>query len=206
MSEKDTNTEKAILDAAEQVFLEKGYAAAKTTEIARIARVNHAMLHYYFRTKENLFNKVFEEKAHLLASSFYSLFDQDLPFVEIVRQAVGGHFDFLVANPRLPMFVIGEILTNEERREQVKRILMPKLSLLYASIQKAIDREVEAGRMKPALAVDCMLNVVSLNLFTIVMTQIISYTENGLTEDNNEDFLKHRRENIIQLILTSLGL
>lgn len=204
MSEKDVNTEKAILKAAEQVFLEKGYAAAKTTEIAKVAGVNHAMLHYYFRTKANLFNKVFEEKAHLLASSLHSLFDQDLPFKEKVRQAVGSHYDFLVENPKIPMFIIGEVLTNGERREQVKSILMPKLVTLFTSVQKSIDAEVEAGRMRPMAATDCILNTVSLNIFSIVFTQIVSYTENGFTDESYEDFLKHRRENIIELILSSI--
>ena len=60
MKEKeDVNTEQAIMEAAEKEFLDKGYTLTKTTEIARIAGVNHAMLHYYFRTKDNLFEKVF---------------------------------------------------------------------------------------------------------------------------------------------------
>ena len=64
MGEKeDKNTEQAILKAAEEEFLKKGYALSKTTDIAKQAGVTHAMLHYYFRTKENLFEKVFSQKV-----------------------------------------------------------------------------------------------------------------------------------------------
>lgn len=60
---KDRNTEQNILDAAEAIFLEKGYSGTTTTEIAKRAGVNHAMLHYYYRTKENLFEIIFEKQV-----------------------------------------------------------------------------------------------------------------------------------------------
>ena len=69
MKEETSNTEQSILKAAEKEFLKKGFSGSKTTEIAKEAGVTHAMLHYYFRTKENLFNKVFEEKARQLADT-----------------------------------------------------------------------------------------------------------------------------------------
>ena len=72
MKEETSNTEQSILKAAEKEFLKKGFSGSKTTEIAKEAGVTHAMLHYYFRTKENLFNKVFEEKAKQLADTFLS--------------------------------------------------------------------------------------------------------------------------------------
>ena len=65
----DRTREAAILKAAEEEFLTKGYAGARTTEIAKVAGVSHTMLHYYFRTKENLFNCVYEQKVKLLSES-----------------------------------------------------------------------------------------------------------------------------------------
>ena len=62
MKEETSNTEQSILKSAEKEFLKKGFSGSKTTEIAKEAGVTHAMLHYYFRTKENLFNKVFSKK------------------------------------------------------------------------------------------------------------------------------------------------
>ncbi|MDR1115915.1 MAG: TetR/AcrR family transcriptional regulator, partial [Tannerella sp.] len=77
---------RAILEAAEHEFLEKGFEATKTTKIASLAGVTHAMLHYYYRTKENLFDMIFEKKARLLKESLFSAFDrQDLPFCEKIR-------------------------------------------------------------------------------------------------------------------------
>ena len=117
MKEETSNTEQSILKAAEKEFLKKGFSGSKTTEIAKEAGVTHAMLHYYFRTKENLFNKVFEEKAKQLADTFLSRVDESLPFLEKIKCFIEAHFDLLTANPELPLFIYREILTNECGKE-----------------------------------------------------------------------------------------
>ena len=66
---KDISTEQLILEAAEKLFLEKGFAMTSTTEIARVAGCNQALVHYYFRTKENLFQSIFENKFRMLIST-----------------------------------------------------------------------------------------------------------------------------------------
>ena len=73
---RDNKTEKIILQAAEEEFLLKGFAGARTTEIAQKAGVNHAMLHYYFNTKEQLFEQVMAEKMALFRDSVTSVFEQ----------------------------------------------------------------------------------------------------------------------------------
>lgn len=206
MEKEKVSTEQAILEAAEEIFLTKGYAAAKTTEIAKRAGVNHAMLHYYFRTKASLFDKVFEEKARLFTGSFFSVFDLDLPFKEKVQMAIGKHYDFIAANPRLPMFIMGEVLMNEERKEQVKRILIPKLVKLTRDLQKAIDDEVKKGTIKHSLSVDTIINAVSLNIFSIVFTQLVADQGKYLEDNYMKDILKHRREENINLVMKGLGL
>ncbi|MCD8262058.1 MAG: TetR/AcrR family transcriptional regulator [Bacteroides sp.] len=86
MAAKEANTEQLLLEAAETEFLEKGYGKARTTEIAKRAGVNHAMLHYYFRTKEHLFEIVFRKKAALMSEVLSFSFNQDLPFLGKVNK------------------------------------------------------------------------------------------------------------------------
>ena len=117
MSKKD-NTEQAILQAAETEFLDKGFALAKTTEIAKQAGVTHAMLHYYYRTKEKLFERVFQEKVDLMAHSLVATLDDGKPFLKQMEDLTGAHFDFIAENPKLPFFLLNEIHLNEKRREE----------------------------------------------------------------------------------------
>ena len=68
------NKEQAILEAAEREFIVKGFAGARTTSIAEAAGVTHAMLHYYFRTKEQLFERILDEKMRLMGESVLAAF------------------------------------------------------------------------------------------------------------------------------------
>ena len=76
------NTEQAIMEAAEELFLEMGYNQATTTLIAKRAGVTHAMLHYYFRTKEHVFMKVLEKILGELMQSFRPVMSRDEPFYD----------------------------------------------------------------------------------------------------------------------------
>ena len=100
MTETTKTKEQAILAAAEQEFLAKGFDGARTTSIAAAAGVTHAMLHYYFRTKENIFERILDEKLRLMGESVLAAFgDPALPFLERIQEGLSRHFDFTAANP-----------------------------------------------------------------------------------------------------------
>ena len=122
--------EQQILDAAEREFLEKGYDGARTTSIAKAAGVTHAMLHYYFRTKEQLFEHIIDKKMSEIVPLMTHLFgNEDLPLVRRIEEAISVHFDFVVANPDLPRFLINEVLPHKERcdlfRSKITNVLYP---------------------------------------------------------------------------------
>ena len=103
MVESSDNTkvskEKAILEAAEREFLTKGFAGARTVSIAEAAGVTHAMLHYYFRTKEHLFERILDDKMRIMGESVLSAFGRPgLPLEERIRGGVEQHFDFIADN------------------------------------------------------------------------------------------------------------
>lgn len=149
MKEETSNTEQSILKAAEKEFLKKGFSGSKTTEIAKEAGVTHAMLHYYFRTKENLFNKVFEEKARQLADTFLSRVDESLPFLEKIKCFIEAHFDLLTANPELPLFIYREILTNECGKEICRKTLFPNFRLAISLLDRSLQEEIKKGTIRP---------------------------------------------------------
>ena len=99
---EQNNTELAISAAAEELFLENGYNLTTTTMIARKAGVTHAMLHYYFRTKEHIFVKVLDRNMDELLASFHPVMRKDAPFWESLETGISTHFDFLMKHPKLP--------------------------------------------------------------------------------------------------------
>ncbi len=200
---EEVNTEQAILQAAEKEFLEKGYALSKTTEIARAAGVTHAMLHYYFRTKENLFDKVFQLKAHQFAETFSSNIQEDMPFTELITKAIEAHFDLLSQNPKLPFFVISEILANEQRKETCRNIFIPFIQKTLEKIKQATDKAVSEGIIHEVNPVDLMMNIISLNVFVFIAHPLVNIMNEELPESYAE-FLEHRKKENVKTILASL--
>lgn len=203
MKEKDLNTEQRILEAAEKMFIEKGFAATKTTEIAREAGINHAMLHYYFRTKENLFDIVFRNKVKLLVSSFLSVARQEISFQEIISQAVENHFEFLKNNPKLALFIINEINGSEKNGMIWQDITTPVFSNVIEYIQQMIDEEAGKGTIRHIEAIDFISMFVSLNAFPFIAQPFVKH----IISDSDEvfdTFLERRKNENIRLILLAL--
>src|SRR5574344_679846 len=202
---EDKNTENKILAAAEQEFLQKGFAATKTTEIAAKAGVTHAMLNYYFRTKETLFNQVFEQKVHILAQSVLTCFNNPhIPFLERISSGIEAHFDFLVHNPSLPRFVINEIVSNPERLNAFKEKITSMLFSQIASIQKEIDSLSKKGEIQSIKAQDLMISIVSLNVFIFTVLPLASLLTNQQNL-NIEKMLASRKAENVKTILARLN-
>ncbi|MES2454649.1 MAG: helix-turn-helix domain-containing protein [Bacteroidota bacterium] len=126
--ENNLSTEEKFKDAARVVFTKKGYAATKTRDIAEEAGLNLALLNYYFRSKENLFEIVMQEKILLLFSLISPIVNDGSTSLE---QKIDGisvrYIDMLLQNPDLPLFVLSEIKNNPERfgkNFQVDNIIM----------------------------------------------------------------------------------
>ncbi len=202
MEKKDITTEQTILEAAEQEFLEKGFAGAKTTAIAKRAGVNHAMIHYYFRTKENLFTMVFQQKIRILAESFSQSFNHDLSFFDQLKLAIGTHFDFIAANPRLLFFVYGEIITNDRRKKMLVQSVFPKLKGIVKRLKDGIDVEVENGTIRFIRPTELLMNIIALNAITFLAMPLLQIIKRN--DKEVEKLLKQRRENNIQFIINGL--
>ncbi|MCD7977537.1 MAG: TetR/AcrR family transcriptional regulator [Tannerellaceae bacterium] len=204
MATKETTTEQLILEAAEAEFLEKGYGKARTTEIARRAGVNHSMLHYYFRTKENLFEVVFQKKAQSMAEIMSLSLQQDnLPFLEKLKKAIEDHFDFLAANEKIPTFIFSEILYDEKIKTIFLQIIRGKVTHVIHRLKQEIESEAARGTIRYIEPVDLLLNIVALNVFVFTTFPIMSGVLN-IDEKGYAAFLEHRKEANVDTILRQL--
>lgn len=114
--DKNLSTEEKFKEAARIVFTKKGYAATKTRDIAQEAGLNLALLNYYFRSKEKLFEIIMAEKVVQLFNFIApSLNDPHTTLTEKIEIIAERYIDMLIKNPDLPLFVLGEIRNNPER-------------------------------------------------------------------------------------------
>ena len=102
---KKSQVEEQILRAAEELFMEKGFDAVSTTDIARKVGCNQALVHYYFRTKDNLFLQVFLQKFSIIMSKISSeITPNEHDFFVILDRFIDTYFEMLSENRTLPFF------------------------------------------------------------------------------------------------------
>ena len=201
--EKEKSKEQAILEAAEHEFLEKGFEATKTTKIASLAGVTHAMLHYYYRTKENLFDLVFDKKTRLLKDSMFAAFDNpDMPFLEKVQIGIETHFDFIRANSTLPRFVLNEVIYRPKRLQLFEKKIKKIALSVSGKISEEIEREVKKGTINPIDPVTLMLDIASMNIFVFAALPLLRIFAIG---DGGEDaFFEARKKENVEIIMRRL--
>lgn len=201
---EDKDTEALILQAAEREFLSKGFTGARTTSIAEAAGVTHAMFHYYFRTKEKLFEKIISEKISLLKEAVMSsITDFNAPLSEILRSVINNHLEFIAANPDLPRFLIGEIYSNPGRSEIFLDSLHKTAPVFLSLLQKKIDSEAADGLCRKVDARMLMLDIVSLNIFAYMAAPAVNAALSGCMDDSDE-FLRRRKEDNYDTIMRKL--
>lgn len=200
MDKKSTqNKKELILKAAELEFMTNGYEATKTTQIAERAGVTHAMLHYYFQTKENIFKKIYEDKINMLKDPIVALVEnKEMELPQRIDTIIETHFEFLKANPTLPYFVISEMNNNPRLIETMKENIGEVMGKSYKKLQNEIDEYISEGIINPITALDLLLDIVSLNVSAFVMLPIIQSVVNDENEQNA--ILEQRKQEIKETI------
>ena len=200
------NTQQAILLAAEKEFMTHGYDGAKTMRIAAAAGVTHAMLHYYYRTKRNLYEHVVQGKIELLAQSIITAFhsSENLPLVERIIQGAMTHYNFLCANPLLPRFIITQ-LADDEHRVMFAGYIKQYGTIVLQHLQRSIDQQVATGTIREINAIELLLDVASVNVFPFLIAPMISTVGldfYGFTSE--QQFHEHRKREIETLLRSRL--
>ncbi|MBO5044760.1 MAG: TetR/AcrR family transcriptional regulator [Alistipes sp.] len=200
-NQEKQSKEQQILAAAEQEFLTRGYDGARTTSIAQAAGVTHAMLHYYFRTKEQLFERIVDEKFETMSHSMFAIMgDPSLPIVERIKGGIEAHFDFVAQNPLLPRFVINEIISRPERYEVLYKRAGLIIETIYRDLQSEIDRSAERGEIERVDIKMLFISIMSLNIFTFLAYPFMEPLMGELMA-NRERFLAERKAENIETIL-----
>ena len=203
---KPTSIEQDIIHAAQATFLEKGYARTTTTEIAKRAGCNQSLVHYYYRTKENLFRAVFLTFVNdMLEQVFMYLTDESLSFNDKVSRTIDMYFDTLIRNPQLPFLILNELIVNPERREYIREhfIKNPNRALAYMHFCNVVNDEIRRGGIHPIEPFDLLVNIVSLTASTFLSLPLYEDLLQKKSCDI-ESYILHRREIVKSLIINDL--
>src|SRR5262245_23491228 len=199
---KDRNTERRILDAAHAVFVRRGTAGARMQEIAAEAGVNQALLHYYFRTKEQLARAAFERAGSQLMPAIIRVMASSMPLEEKVGQVVALELEHLSRAPYLPGYIIGEVAHHPERAQQLIAAMTRGLTpdqirpRVFGALRQQIDERVASGAMRPIPAESFMVNLMSLCIFPFAARPILQAML-AVDDAGFDRFIARRRRDLV---------
>lgn len=205
MSRLEKNTEDIIFDAAKKVFTEKGFDGTRMQEISEKAGINKALLHYYYRSKEKLFNAIFNNVFSKFVPNLINILESDKPLFEKIEFFVEHYIDFIIKNPHVPSFVLHEINRHPQR---LVEIIGNKTGLIknnaFSKFADIIKKEVENGNIEPIDPEQLIVNIIGLCIFPFVARPILS----GIIFNNDKkryaEFLELRKKEVAKFIINSI--
>jgi TetR/AcrR family transcriptional regulator len=156
----------AILQAAALEFAEHGIAGARTDAIARQARVNKALLYYYFKDKETLYDAVLDNAFSGLKTTVFRVLDSDLPPREKLLAYVGAYFDFVAANQIYPKLMQREMMhAREGRSPHIDKIIKNYFQPIFLRVAELLNKGIAHGEFRPVDPIHFVPSMVAMIVF-----------------------------------------
>ncbi len=205
MAKKDApstpdSTEQKIFDAAHEVFVQKGMDGAKMQEIADKAGINKALLHYYYRSKEKLYEAVAKAVLSRAAPLVGNLIESDRPLEEKIRHFIEFYITTISKNPFIPLFILSEINKHPDHFfEQILPKDLPKPQVFI----RQVEEEIAAGRIRAVNPYHLAVNVIAMCVFPFIARPMIRFAM-GLNSAELKSFLEERKTQVTEFVLASL--
>lgn len=200
MSKLDLSTEEKIKDAAKKVFVEKGFGSTTTRDIAEYANTNIALVNYYFRSKEKLFEEIFRE---CFADTFVPvarILNDNLPLEAKIYKFVDHMTELLKSDPLLPMFVFSEMRSENSK---MCAIATEMHQMEGNAFQLQLEEEAAKGNIRKTDFRQIEISLMAMVIFPFLSMNLIKM-KNNLTTAEFYRFMDERKKAIPEMILTYL--
>lgn len=193
----------AILKAAAYEFAELGIAGARTDVIAREARVNKALLYYYFKDKETLYGAVLDDAFSGLKNSVFQILDADLPPREKILAYAGTYFDFIASNQLYPRLMQREMMrAREGQSPHIDKVIKTYIQPIFLRVSEVLRLGVAEGHFRPVNPAHFVQSIVAMIVFYFssapMMQKIVGF--NPLTPER----IAERRASLLDFISAAL--
>jgi TetR/AcrR family transcriptional regulator len=196
-------TRRAILKAALLEFAQEGVAGARTDHIARAARVNKALLYYYFKDKEQLYGAVLDQVFSGLAERINQVLDRDLPPREKVLAYAAAHFDYIAASPMYPRVVQREMMrAGRKGSPHIRNIVEHYFRPMQGRLMELFRAGMESGDFRRVEAAHFVFSIVAMNVFYFSSAPVIALLSHA--DPLAPEAVAARRAAVLDLIAAAL--
>jgi AcrR family transcriptional regulator len=194
---QDNDVESRILEAATTVFIQKGLSGASMQDIANEAGISRTSLHYYYRSKDKLFEKVFEHVVGALISQQRYVINADMPLVEKMNLFVDHTLNFLLDNPGSVSFLVHELNATPER--MIELIISRNLDIEKLKIQ--IAAEIKNNRRSEFDAAQFWASLIGMCIMPFVAKPMIVRFFLDESEEQFREFIHNRKQHILDFLM-----
>lgn len=199
------NMEEQILLVAKELFMQNGYEGVSTTQVAKAVGCNQALVHYYYRTKQNLFKIICQQEIQKMLKILADIPQEDISFEDFIENIIEAQIGFMKNNPDAPFFIIGELRHNSEVLKMMKELFSEFGKEIVGKIRMFVQMQQSKGELNDVSVEDLLIDIVSLDVMSFVgqvlFTQILE-----MDSQTQEAFLERRKTHIKKLILSSIKL
>jgi AcrR family transcriptional regulator len=199
----DNQTEKVILDAARRVFTHRGFAAARMDEIAKAAGINRALLHYYFRSKDKLFDLVFAQRAREFFLGLAGIIGGRGTLEEKIKAIVDHDIDMIRSQPDLPIFIMQELSQHPDRLVRMAVESGANPSQMMKVFRLAVKEAVDKKQIRPVEPGQLLINVMSLCVYPFIAKPMIKAVQE-LDDKQFDKMILKRKQEIVDFVMNSL--
>lgn len=194
-----SETEEKIIQAATEVFLQKGKDGARMQEIADHAGINKALLHYYFRSKDRLYDKVFETTLESFFGEFFdAILENDNP-QQFLKGFIEKYINALSRRPEVIRFIIWEIGQGGVNFSKVAQAIFAERGFSEIPFPAIIQQAINKGEIRPVDPVQFMLSAIGMCLYPFIAQPLIEKLFVGI-QVNSAAFLENRKKEVFDLI------
>lgn len=177
MAETELSTEEKILKAAVEVFVRDGYDGSRMQDIADVAGINKALLHYYFRSKDKLFEKVFDEKIQSFFPKMDETLARDISFVEKIDFFIEGYIKLMLQNPFIPLFVLNTV-NKKEKEDFIKKMPLD----ITRKVVESYHQDLKIGRVRELNPVQFVMSLMGMCIVPFLAKPIMMRSFNADNE------------------------
>jgi len=194
--DESIQTEKLIKDKAKKLFFQKGFLNATTQEIADEAGVNRALIHYYFRSREQMLDMLLEETILEKKERVIRILSSDLPFKQKIARYINTVIDHGLEYPHLENFIASE---SARHPDKVKNLCARYPTKSTDLIREQLEQEIRKKKLAPISPEHFMVNLVALCNYPLLSKSILK-TVHGMTDTGYKKFLTERKKVIFSTI------
>ena len=195
-----SDTENKIIKAARKVFIKNGMSGTRMQNIADEAKINKALLHYYFRSKEKLFNAVFKYAFFRFIPKIENVLNSDKPLFEKIELLTEQYISVLMKNQFIPMFVLHEINSNPKRLYE----LLKQVGINPEKYVEQIKQQKKKGIITDIGPEHLIINILSLCVFPVVARPLLQRMFFQNVPNQYKQFLESRKREVPMFVINSI--